>query len=327
VIRVIAYPRLHLSLLDCGEATYRRAGGVGLSVEGLPTIIEAEPADTLDVAGLGGNDVAARRDMSRALERLAELVGPLGVRLTLTSCPPQHVGLGSKTSLLLASLHAACHVVGAGIERQDVQRLSGRGGTSGVGVSAFYTGGFLVDAGHARISGEPIRPSSATRPREVPPVVVRRPVPQRWRIVLMLASRPGAAGAAEVSFFANNTPIPAREVERAISLTYHGLIPSLLSADLSTFGRALCELQGVGFKQREVLAQAPEVQYLLADLWRLEGVAAGLSSMGPLVFAIHDADDHRAHDEVSRLALEAGVRRLGSFAGRNAGYVLEELTQ
>jgi beta-ribofuranosylaminobenzene 5'-phosphate synthase len=324
---VIAFPRLHLSLLDCGEATYRRAGGVGLSVEGLPTIIEAEPADVLHIAGLGGYDTAARRDMVRALERLGERVGPLGVRLTVRSGPPQHVGLGSKTSLLLAGLRAACHVVGAGIGRKDVQLLSGRGGTSGVGLSAFYTGGFLVDAGHARISGEPIRPSSATPPREVPPVVVRQPIPRRWRIILMLGSGPGAAGAAEVSFFASNTPIPTREVERAISVTYHGLIPPLLSADLYTFGRALRELQGVGFKKREVLAQPPEVRYLLADLWRLEGVAAGLSSMGPLLFAIHDIDDHRAHEEVSRLAREAGVRWLGSFTGRNAGYVLEELSQ
>ncbi|MEU4773172.1 beta-ribofuranosylaminobenzene 5'-phosphate synthase family protein [Micromonospora sp. NPDC023644] len=326
---LIAYPRLHLGLLDCGETTSRRFGGLGFAVHGMPLTLSA----TLGRAGGGAGthtltglfdalDERARQDVHAALDRLADTVPVPPMTLSLDGMPPAHVGLGSKTMLVLAALRVACAAADVRPRPVTLQRLSGRGGASGVGLTTFFRGGFVVDLGHPRRDGLGLRPSSALRPVGVPAVSTRVAMPPSWRVSLALAGGEGLSGAGEVDFFARHTPIPDEEVRAAITLAYHEVVPAVLERDLPVLAKALAALQSVGFKRREVEVQHPATRDLLGRLQGVPGVAAGMSSMGPLLFAIHAAGDRQAPAEVANHVAAVGGSLFGTFGMRNRGYDL-----
>jgi beta-ribofuranosylaminobenzene 5'-phosphate synthase len=321
---VVAYPRLHLGLLDCGLTTSRRFGGLGFAVQGMPLTLSVRagrPGPVVpQLAGLFDTlDEQACRDVYAALDRLGDVATLPSLTLTLESSPPQHVGLGTKTTLLLAALRGACAAACVRITPAALRRLSGRGGASGVGSATFFRGGFVVDAGHPRTDGHGLRPSGALRPDRVPTVSLRTAMPSRWRVTLALSGAKGLSGAEEVEFFEKYTPIADEEVRRAITLAYHEVVPAVLERDLTALSEALTALQSVGFKRHEIEAQPAATRELLSRLQATPGVAAGMSSMGPMVFAVHAGDAAAA---VAGHVRDVDGTLFGPFPVRNRGYDL-----
>src|SRR5439155_438082 len=210
--------RIHVGLIDLGYATLRRYGGAGFSINSHPIKIVAHRSTRLVVNGLHRLDPRGRGDVMDALVRLRRYLGhPLNVALSVRQMPPQHIGLGTKTALLLGILKGASLVAGRHIDRPALQRLSGRGGASGVGVNSFFIGGFIADGGqHRDILAKRRRfgPSSATTAIRVPPVLARTHVPRGWRFHLILPKGSSYAGKSEIRFFEHNTPVQAGEVLR-----------------------------------------------------------------------------------------------------------------
>jgi predicted sugar kinase len=62
------------------------------------------------------------------------------------------------------------------------------------------------------------------------------------------------------------------------------------------------------------------VQQLIADLEDHTPAAVGLSSLGPLVYAVCDRDDKSGHDTIRHTARRYGVEVLGTFSGHNRGF-------
>jgi beta-ribofuranosylaminobenzene 5'-phosphate synthase len=292
VANVTAYPRLHFGLIDLGGATYRRYGGCGISVHGLPTCVDAfaSRVDDLDTEGVG-LDTRGVADLRHLIRRMRTFYPFPCVTLRVRKMPPQHVGLGSKTTLLLAAVAAIDALFDLRLTRQEQQRLSGRGGASGVGIHLFYQGGFLVDAGHPQGTGA-YRPSSAVEPHGLPLLLTHCWVPSAWRFILLLPPGSRREGRSEEQFFAQNTPIPEGEVLQSLALVHHGLTPAILEDNLPVLRRSLRDLQTVGFKRREIAGVGAPVQALLSALEaELPSTPVGMSSMGPLVYVIapHDA--------------------------------------
>src|SRR6187397_3143910 len=78
----------------------------------------------------------------------AVLPDELSFRVSLLTDIYEHVGLGTKTAVILGALQAAAIASGYKVSRAELQLLSGRGGASGVGIHAFFIGGLVIDAGH-----------------------------------------------------------------------------------------------------------------------------------------------------------------------------------
>lgn len=313
---VRAPARMHLGLLDMSGATGRRFGGAGFMVTAPQTVVTVRRANRPAIEW--DADVSARDRMD--LEKLVAGVSATAGRpfsVTVEQHPPMHVGCGTKTTLLLSVLAAVNALADMGWSTLDMQQLSGRGGASGIGVHGFFGGGFLVDVGHPR-SADSLRPSSAVTPDSVPLISSRAAMPPEWRI-LLIRPKVGVVreAGAEESFFRANTPLPAAEALEAIAAVYHGLLPAVLSEDLPTFGYGLRQLQDIGFKRRELLGQPAVVGELLKAL-REAFPAAGMSSMGPLLFAIDTVD--RTEEAVGSLP-DASV--VASVAPDNNGYTLE----
>jgi beta-ribofuranosylaminobenzene 5'-phosphate synthase len=68
--------------------------------------------------------------------------------------------MGSKTALLLSMIEALSLLAGCDLSPSKLVELSGRGGTSGVGVSSYFSGGMIFDLGRPN-DNLPFVPSSA----------------------------------------------------------------------------------------------------------------------------------------------------------------------
>ena len=319
ITAVRAYPRIHMSLVDLGHATARSYGGIGFSIDGLPIEVEVTEARKTKINSLVPLDSQALQECREVVER-ARTAWQFGdVTVTVRAMPPQHVGLGTKTALLLATLKSISVHFEIPSRSSDLQYLSGRGGASGIGIHAFFHGGVIADGGH-RQTGGPLTPSSARRSPEIPPLVARHEFPKEWVVQLLLPSGERICGGREKEFFITNTPIEKQDVFSTLGFVYHTLIPSIVQADFAAFREGAIGLQSVGFKQREVVNQAAGVQTLIADLLAHESVAPGMSSLGPLVYVVTKREDNEAREATHAICSRHSVASLGVFEGRNQGF-------
>ncbi|TDB96619.1 beta-ribofuranosylaminobenzene 5'-phosphate synthase family protein [Actinomadura sp. 7K534] len=315
-----AYPRLHLGLLDTAGISRRVYGGAGFSLDGPHMVIHAEPARRHTVEGGCLAPAEARR-----LTGLLETAGLPATSLIVERLPPRHVGLGTGTMLCLGTVAAtaACH--GLRLPPERLSLLSGRGGTSGIGWHAFWRGGFLVDCGQPN-TGQAMRPSSAGAPRESPPLSVALPIPRHWAFALLMpASGTSVSGTRERDFFAEHTPTPERECLCAFAALYHSIVPAVANADLRLLRDGLAEFQSLGLKKAEISCQPFSVRALLETLHE-SGVPAGMSSLGPLVFAVHESGDAMSRSAILDAAERHGARIVASPRPRDFGHLMDGRT-
>ncbi|MEZ4225048.1 MAG: hypothetical protein R3B13_29105 [Polyangiaceae bacterium] len=315
---VRCYPRLHVGLVDLAGATHRRFGGAGFMIAACETVVEARPEPRETLCGFDNREHRAMLDVQEALARLRREFDIPPMRLTIREAPPEHIGLGSKTTLVLCALVAALSAAELPLHRTTIQKASGRGGASGVGVHAFFDGGFIVDAGHKGARGAPLLPSGATAPQSVPLLAVRHTVPEDWRFVLAIPEGCGQfSSTREVQFFRDNTPVPKEECLQNLATLYHGVLPAVQQADLSLLRESLGELHRCGFKARELAAQPDVVKRVLGVLSPVSRVAAGLSSLGPVVYAVCSQEDVGHVSSILGTVSDVAVLVVGP---RNSGF-------
>jgi beta-ribofuranosylaminobenzene 5'-phosphate synthase len=318
-ITVRAYPRVHVGLIDLAGATPRRYGGAGFILDWSPVEVSVSRSRQL----LLSSKLLDRRgqtDVAAAIARLGQVRPSNPAKIVIRHIPPQHVGLGTKTAVTLAVLQGCQLFSRLDICKNELQVLSGRGGASGVGIHGFFEGGFIVDAGHKADPGAAWVPSSFRTQFCIPPLIVRIKIPDKWRFFLFLPGGYRYSGARELRFFRQNTPIPRNEAKESLSLIHHGVVPSVLGDDVLTLKQALSDLHTCGFKRREVDGQPKSVKSFMECLRRVPECAVGMSSMGPLVYAIVRDPSKDLAADLEKVAARSRVRLLGVCGGRNQGF-------
>ncbi|WP_456474698.1 beta-ribofuranosylaminobenzene 5'-phosphate synthase [Candidatus Pyrohabitans sp.] len=277
MVRVTTPSRLHMTLIDLNGALGRVDGGIGIALREPGMVVEVERSRSLRVKG----EPAER---ARAVaERVLEAYSLPGAEVRVLRSYPQHVGLGSGTQLSLAIATGICRAYGIDAGIRELAQVVGRGGTSGIGVAAFEGGGFILDGGHSRQEKPEFLPSSASRAKPAP-VLLRRDFPD-WDIAVVLPEPElQVSGEREVNIFQRFCPIPINQVERLSHVILMKLLPALVEEDIAAFGEAVNAIQGIGFKETEVMLQAQNVREMLALCQRLS-YGAGLSSFGPVIYA------------------------------------------
>lgn len=292
--------RVHFGLINLGRIGTRAFGGAGLSL----WLSKRTRVTASRSRFPGSSQLRKVQRWSSALPR--QVNDDMGdVWLRIDDELPAHVGLGSRTATLLGVVEAACAAASVSPTTEDLIRWTGRAGASGVGVHTYFDGGLVVDGGHPRDHRTSWRPSGATRPTAVPPLVSRTDWPSGWTpLIVRRPHATGLHGAAEVSFFAEHTPVPEAEVTAAAYALALELPAAVKSHDFTGLAWALRRANEVGFKACEVRSQ-PEVARALRELWAIPGVAAGMSSMGPTVFVAVKHEE--AHLRVAELATSHGL--------------------
>lgn len=297
-IRVTTPCRIHLSLIDENGYTGRVDGGIGLMLDRPNVIFEAtNHAEEFKIE--------AHRYYRESIEVINEQASKIfkafninnkNFHFNLKRYFPSHVGLGSKTQLSLAIAVAITKLKNINdISLKDLTRLVNRGGTSGIGWKGFEKGGFIVDAGHEFGKGkekETFLPSSASQNANPALTILRHPIPEQWRFVLVIPNvKKGAYGDEEISIFQSHAPIPKEEVNEVSHQILMKIVPGIIKNDLECFGEGLKRIQNIGFKKVEIFLQHEIVKKTLAFFEDYGVKAFGMSSFGPSVIGIVESDD------------------------------------
>lgn len=278
--------RLHLGLLDLNGEIGRIDGGIGLALESPHTTIEAVRADGVQVNCAAEPEIEAR--LSTAVKKVCERFELPGAAVSILERPLPHVGLGSATQTLVGAAQAVCLLHGVQTTVRDLGILVGRGGTSGIGVEAVQSGGFILDGGHPFRRGSNAKheytPSGRSQGIQPPPILARHDFPD-WQILVTVPLGEGASGLREVTLFKVVCPVPLEDVRRMCHLILMQLLPAVIESDLHMFGRGIEEFQTLGFKVFEYRAQTDLLKECIRFLKDSGGVGVGMSSWGPALFS------------------------------------------
>lgn len=319
-VKIETPSRLHFALIDLNGSLGRVDGGVGAALESPGWTVEVEPSqEGLEVESC--LEVERAEVESLALKFLKSYRLKPDFKIKVSRGVPRHVGLGSGTQLTLGIAYALAKASGINTSPRELANLMGRGGTSGIGVAAFESGGIIVDGGHSFGPGRqkqsflPSHYSSAPPP----PVLARYQPPKEWFwVVAIPAKGRGAHGLQEAEFFKGRCPIPEGEVGKTSRIVLLKLMPALAEANIVEAGEALNMLQRVGFKKLEVELAGPNSKWLMEFMVEHGAYGAGLSSFGPAVYGLTEG----------RKRVENLERALRNFFEENsmAGMVLKAKT-
>lgn len=280
MIKITAPARLHFGLISLSRDSPRVYGGCGLSIWHEPVVVLASraPGAELQLVGAPG-------EVDAYLRQMLARCHVSGLRVELVRFPPQHVGLGSKTSCAMATAEAAAIVLGLDTASQAVKRMSGRGGTSGIGVNSYFGGGFVLDGGQRGAGRSQFQPSSSSSGHVPARSVLRLSWPEEWAIYLLRVSGVvGISAARERRFFREHAPLPREQSARAAMALAFELPASIVDRDFDGVRWSLRESRRVGFKARE-LTLNPASRELLELIDSDDSLAGTMSSFGPTVMA------------------------------------------
>ncbi len=293
-VTVTAHARLHFGFIDPDGALGRMFGSIGLAIDKPTVTIEATPADRLVAAGYERSRVLllARRFLSHYKLRQ-------GARLSVKATIPAHVGLGSGTQLALGVASALARLYSIDADVRELAAIMGRGARSGIGITAFERGGFIVDAGRKTALSAERRASSADKTVErgawsvedVPPTIVRYPFPKEWVFVVAIPRvGHGLAGTAEISAFHRLAGRPTAAAGRLSRILLMQMLPAVLERDPVVFGESLTSIQrivGAWFRPVQGGTFATTQGAALAKaMSRAGALGVGQSSWGPTVYGL-----------------------------------------
>ena len=286
--------RIHMTLIDLNGELGRIDGGIGLALDEPFVEIEAKPAK--DVIIEGESD-----PFQKAVKKLSEAFGR-GIELKILSNYKSHVGLGNGTQAALAVAEAYRSLYDLNLNLTDLASLVGRGGPSGIGVAAFKLGGFILDGGHSKKVKKDFLPSSASK-APPPPILARYDFPE-WKVVLAMPELTGYYGEREVNLFQKYCPISLSEVKTLAHIILMKILPSVVEADLDEFADGISKIQHLGFKRIEIEQYGETIWGIIENM--PEGIATGMSSTGPTVYAITDSNAQSISRDLASAFKERG---------------------
>jgi beta-ribofuranosylaminobenzene 5'-phosphate synthase len=312
MIKITAPCRLHLTLIDMNGEIGRVDGGAGLTLSSPNIRITAEEAQGISIEGL--QDFADR--MKRAAESL--LPEGKGIRINVQEVYPAHVGFGSGTQSSLAAAAAVNELYGLGKSVRELAIAVKRGGTSGIGVTAFEKGGFIVDGGHRFKDKGGFMPSAAC-PVPPGPVLFREDFPE-WDMVVAIPNEKGMHDQEEIDTFKKFCPLPIEEVREISHVVLMQMMPAVIEEDIESFGAAVNHVQIVGFNKRENLIW-PQFVKDIASFMRSQSYGAGVSSFGPVVYSFVDnrSEGRQLQAEVQKMLDESVGGTVMLTRAKNSG--------
>lgn len=282
--------RLHLTLLAMHAGEYRINGGIGFAID----------APACELAFSASSDFAIddqRADplLANELDRLTSLLqaeqGRQGfataLAVSIRGKMRTHSGFGSGTAISLACLEALHRLNGSTPSPAVLISASGRGGTSGVGIHTYFSGGCVFDLGRP-VDQEPHAPSHQIAASLPPLVLDHLPMPE-WDIgVCIPLAIPHKTQAEEQAFFERACPLPAEAVYETLYHSLFGLYAAIREADRAAFCRSLRAVQECAWKKAERLEYGAALVEIEQALYACGADAVGMSSLGPSLFFLAD---------------------------------------
>ena len=276
--------RIHCGLLnETGQFGFVD-GGFGFSLDAPCWNLE------INVGGTGRRGLPLCTEHEQAIDQVLSLLcdqfGHLDVSIIVHSQIPAHVGLGSKTSLLLAVGRSFCELVDLHLNHVELAQILGRGGTSGIGVYSTMKGGYIRDAGHRYPEEKSCFGPSSMQLSTPPRLLFRSPVEWMYVVHFRFADI-GVYGEREKWLFSEFCPISENETKTILRLTDEYVDQAIHSRDERRLQYGISQLQNVGFKKVEWDHQEAITKEFRSYWLGLDApYALGLSSTGPTLYCI-----------------------------------------
>lgn len=276
-VEITTPSRLHFTLIDLHGGLGRIDGGIGVALEEPFNRFQIMRAETLNVP----------KEVLPIMDNIqSEIDLKYGYSIKVMERVPGHVGLGSNTQASLALLKGILLLEGKSMSLRDMAKVVQRGGTSGIGVWAFESGGFILDSGHSKEEKNDFSPSHFSKV-SMPGRIVRYSIPKSWYFVIAVPDLgKGAHGEEELRIFEKHCPIPLKEVTSLSHIILMKTLPAIIHKDARAFGESLTKIQSVGFKKIENDLQGELIPRLYKFMLSNRALGVGLSSFGPSTYAL-----------------------------------------
>lgn len=277
--RVEIKPRVHVTLIGMNNDGYRHNGGIGfgLSAPGMQLSISLSQKWLI-------RDTRPSPLHSTELDRLSDTVRTLiqtPCEVHISGQMPSHYGFGSATGTRLALLEATSILTGKIVDANEIVRASGRGSTSGIGVTTYFQGGLVFDAGIKKACRDLLPSSVIEGKRPTPLVISQLPLPD-WPVgVCIPFGITRQSEAEEVAFFRRVCPIPQSVVTEALYHVVFGVLASIKEKDFENFCAAIRAIQACAWKKAERELYGESLISIENKLYAFGASAVGMSSLGP----------------------------------------------
>lgn len=282
-------PRLHVTLIGMDGVGWRHNGGIGFCVGEPHLQVRVSTATTFS---LHDNRRHPLQDIEQTrLAKVAHGFARSPVRIEICGDLPSHYGFGSSTAIRLGTLEAIAHVLRKDMGRTQLLQKSGRGGTSGIGITTYFDGGLVFDVGIKDTRSPPL-PSSVMEGLHRCPLVVKQLQMPDWRVGLCIpfGIRPQTEEE-EVAFFKRACPITASASHETLYHVVYGLLASAQEHDFVGFCNAIKAIQRCPWKQMERALYGEPLLQVETSIYDAGAAAVGMSSLGPgLFFFANDVD-------------------------------------
>lgn len=285
--KIKIFPRIHLSLIFMNKDGYRVNGGGGFAINEPSLTIEFSKSTYSKVIDCRTErvDKTESQNFTHFLEQIIQLENlehHANIRIN-DSDFSNHIGLGSGTALKLALVEGIFLLNERTISRDKIILLSGRGGTSGVGINTYFDGGFSFDLGRKNIKHEILLPSSANEYKYSKPLQLIKGTLPKWQIALgVFPNKTSISGNKEINFF-KNSRISNKSIQELVYEFIAGIIPSLMEDDYDTFCESIKIIQRSEWKQKERTIFAHELLEIENLLYSKGVDAIAFSSLGPSI--------------------------------------------
>lgn len=283
-------------MIGLNNEGYRRNGGIGFSIDTPPLKIYSKSSNRLSIS-----DKRQLPFNYREIKRITNLLESTKVNLDLSKTldvliegnAGSHLGFGSGTAIRLAIIESLLLINEHEYNSELLVQLSKRGGTSGIGINAYFTGGFIFDLGRKYQLDNRFLPSSANEKYKLsqPLVLAAVPMPD-WQIGLCIPK--GLASLSEEeekTFFERVCPITDQGTFEILYHSTYGVTASILENDFETFCNSINNLQKCEWKRSERELYGERLLEIETKLFNSGAKAVGLSSMGPLLYFFSNSID------------------------------------
>lgn len=289
MLRIKVFPRIHISLIGMNNDGYRLNGGVGFSIA-TPTLdISFEPSDSIDVIDKR-NQGFTQKELDRLKKHLGNAIMndkfDIAFRCIIHDNMLQsHVGFGSNSMVYLACVEALFILNGYSYTDNDVVALSGRGGTSGIGINTYFKGGFIFDVGISNLGQRSLGPSSVFMDKVGDkPLLLKSITLPEWQIGICIPSIKHKTEEEEKSFFQKNCPINKGAVEKILYEAVYGITSSLMEDNFNVFCQSINAIQHTKWKLLERVLYGKKLLTAESIIRNAGAICVGMSSLGPLLY-------------------------------------------
>jgi len=286
-ISIKVFPRIHINLLDMSSDGYRMNGGVGFFINEPYLIVKIEPSSTLTIEDLRSlrqhHDFPQEALLRWLKQHILKYNLKAGFNISIQGKAPSHTGFGVSTAIRMACVEGIYLLQNKQVSEKQVINQSCRGGTSGVGVHGYFTGGLVFDLGHEQNKEELLPSRNREHNSHLPLLLKAVPMPN-WEVGILIPHHiPTKTNKEEKAFFNKTCPILKEQVYESVYHSLFGILSSVETKDKFSFCKAIRAIQTQRWKQAE-RELYPELVPIEEKLYDLGADAVGMSSLGPVLY-------------------------------------------